>query len=204
MTCRRFRGTSHASKPDQPMDVAAEACVRIAGIFVVSIGRAALVRARIPASASQDSCLPRFGPARILRGAFAIILFLVEVVAPFPHVAVHVIQAPCIGLTRPHRLRAAGAILFEPRVLAKQAGTVAERILRPAAGAAGVFPLGLRGQSIPAGRNVASPRRGIIAGRQAFQPGTGVAVFGRVFPPDLLDGTLRVFPSRRIAPVSGG
>src|SRR6516165_10132783 len=69
---------------------------------VEAMGRARITGSIVPGAAAEDVVRARRGTARI-DGA-ALLVGRVVIRAPFPHVAIHVVQAPGIGLALPHRV----------------------------------------------------------------------------------------------------
>src|SRR5512132_2359223 len=78
---------------------------------------------------------------RIIARTVLVVVFLVPVPAPFPHVAVHVVKAEGIRSFLPDRVGVVARVPFAPGILAQLLEIVAERLLGRAAGTASVFPL---------------------------------------------------------------
>src|SRR5256885_1737478 len=91
----RYSGV--AADEAKAVDVVAETDIRIARTFVVAIPGAAILGAESPGAAAQHFVLTFIRPSWILAGRFLVIVHLVEIVAPFPHVAGHVVESPRIG-----------------------------------------------------------------------------------------------------------
>ncbi len=72
----------------------------------------------------------------------------IEIEAPFGDVAVHVVQAPCVGFLQSDRMRLVAAVLEMPGMFIETFRIVAKMPGRRGAGAAGVFPFRLGGQTI--------------------------------------------------------
>src|SRR5438876_629963 len=65
--------------------------------------RRAEVQARIdPPAASTDSLRPHHRPRRVFLRAVGVIVLVPPIDTPLPDVAVHVEEAPGVGLVRPH------------------------------------------------------------------------------------------------------
>ena len=79
-------------------------------------------------------------------GELRIVTVIIPILAPLPHVPVHIIQPPGVRLLLAHRMRLAVRVARIPGVLAKPSLIVAEAILRRASGPTGIFPLGFAGQ----------------------------------------------------------
>ncbi len=110
----------------------------------------------------------------------------------------HVVEAPGIGLLLPDRVRGSAGVGRVPGVLGQLAHAAAEAVLAARAGPAGIFPLGLRGQPIPIGVEVAHPRVLVVAGFEPLGQRPVVAVEGRIGPVDLLQRMAGPFEVRRV------
>src|SRR5207249_8074592 len=88
------------------------------------------------------------GPAWVILGARPVIVFVVNVVAPFGHVAVHIEQSPRIGFFLTDRVRLLGGVVDEPGKISELARVVAKRIVLIRPSAASVFPFCLSGQAV--------------------------------------------------------
>ena len=117
-------------------------CV-VAGAEPVAIGGAGVIAVVIPRAAAQDAFLAGQVEPCAAVGRRALIGFGTHVRAPFPHVAVHVVEAELVRLLLPHRVRPALRVSFVPSQRIKVAREVAGR-----AGAAGILPFGFRRQAI--------------------------------------------------------
>src|SRR5437867_4013262 len=131
---------SHAAKP---IDVVAETVIGIAGALVVAIPGTAVLGTESPRPTAQHFILTFGRTSGILAGRFLVIVHLVEVVAPFPHVAGHVVEAPRIRLLLTDWPGMSARVLVEPRVVAQLRRTVSEEICGRGAGPAGILPFGL-------------------------------------------------------------
>src|SRR2546430_13656162 len=101
------------------IDVISERTIRVAGILVITIPGATTLGAESPGAAANNfrfALRRSFGifPRRLL-----IIIHLVKVVAPFPHVAAHVVKAPWIGLFLAYWPGTSARIFVEPGVIAQ-------------------------------------------------------------------------------------
>src|SRR5262249_47142119 len=67
---------------------------------------------------------------------------------PIRHIPVHVVQTPRVGLLLAHLVVLVLAVVKVPGVLVELACVVAERIGRPGARAASIFPFGLGWQAV--------------------------------------------------------
>src|SRR5262249_4714542 len=79
-------------------------------------------------------------------GSVGVLLVVIE--APLGDVAVHVVQAPWVGLLLADLVRQVVGVPGEPRVVAEFARVVAEAVGSGGAGAAGPLPLRLRRQAV--------------------------------------------------------
>jgi hypothetical protein len=86
---------------------------------VGAAGRPAVPRRLVPATAANHAFrAPRRSP-RIVRRRLRIIVLVVPVLAPLPHVAMHIIQSPRAGPLPAHRVRHPARIAVEPPVTPK-------------------------------------------------------------------------------------
>ena len=124
--------------------------------------RRAAVPGTVPPATAPDHPEPGLDRTlRVICRRLGIVLGLVPVPAPLPHVAVHVEQAPQV---RPHGAARNGqwrvrVTLVEPRVLAQQALIAAATEGRGCPGAAGVFPFGFGRQTETIARRIEVPNR---------------------------------------------
>ena len=84
----------------------------------------------------------------VLCGGFAVVLGIVRILAPFPGVAVHIEQAPCVRFLLTHRMRLISGVPIVPSVAVQLGLAVTEIIARRAPRAASVLPLGLGRQAV--------------------------------------------------------
>src|SRR5207245_2527361 len=96
--------------------VRAETRVGINRKLFMAVGGAAFVGGAVPGAAAQNSHFPRRRALRIVAGTLRIITFSVEIVAPLPHIAVHVVEAPAVGQLLSHRPRHSPRVPLEPGV----------------------------------------------------------------------------------------
>src|SRR6202022_4554755 len=101
------------------------------------------------------------------------------------HVAVHVVEAPGIGLLLTYRMGLLVRVVREPTIFTELARVAAERVIRVGAGSTGVFPLCLRRQPVAVGLKVARRRVLVITRRQPLGFGASVAIEGGLDPSDL-------------------
>src|SRR5207302_8755934 len=104
-----------------------------------------------PGPAAHDVARPAAGSLRVLTGR--LVGGAVPVAAPLPDVAVHVIQAPGVGLVgadagRPPQVRppggaAVGVVAVEVGLGGAEGGAAVKRLGRRGPAPAGVFPLRL-------------------------------------------------------------
>src|SRR4029077_3024357 len=113
--------------------------------------------------------------AGIVPGALLIVFGVILVEHPFDHVAVHVVEAPGVGLFAANFLVFEIAVLFEPGVLSQLSGVIAKKIGGRSPGAAGVFPFGLRWEAKELAGLGAEPLA-IFAGGVLCHGDRGVAV----------------------------
>ena len=87
-----------------------------------------------------------------------IVSLAVPILAPLPHVPVHVIEPPGVGLLLANRVRCIPRVGFVPGIITQLRFLVAKAILRRRPGPTGIFPLGLAGQhelaSLPSGLRI--------------------------------------------------
>ena len=81
-------GISNAAKA---IDIISKADIRIAGIFIIAITGATVLGAESPCSAANHFTLTVFRPSGVFFGRFLVVVYLIEVVAPLPYIAAHVI-----------------------------------------------------------------------------------------------------------------
>src|SRR5262249_34191378 len=91
-------GDTALSRPSKAIAVGAEAGVRVGRELLVAVGGAALVRGAVPGAAAQHTHLTGGRAGRSALTALGVIVVAVPVIAPLPDVAVHVMQAPAVGL----------------------------------------------------------------------------------------------------------
>ena len=183
---------SHAT---ESVGLVALADVRRRGIVRLAGGAGDVLRAFLPRAAAQDAFRAAFRAARILP-AFGILR--VEIVAPFCHVAVHVVQPERVGLLLADRLRGVVGVVARPRMGGELLFIAVEIQLARGACAAGVLPFGLRRQTIAVGGEIAFPRAGRVARRQAFRLGAEIAEQRGVRPADAFDGMVVMLEFRGI------
>src|SRR5205807_1225654 len=111
-------------------------------------GGAAVAHVVVPAAAAQDAGGAASGTGRVGFRAFLVIVGGVPVGRPLEGVAMHVVEAPGIGLLLADRVRLESGVPSEPGVLNQVLVVVAEAELALCAGPAAVFPLGFRGQGV--------------------------------------------------------
>src|SRR4051812_6681443 len=122
------------------------------GGLVETVARPAHLGERVAAPPADDPVGPRRpgAPAvavdRVHHRGAAVEIDVVVVLAPFPHVAVQVVQPECVGLARAHLLDLAPGALAVPGV-PRQRALVWAAPLPPGGGAAGELPFGLGGQA---------------------------------------------------------
>src|SRR5207247_658794 len=85
----------HATKA---VDIIAKTHIRIAGTLVVAVAGSAILGAEPPSTAANHLVWAFIRPARVPSRGARIIVHLVEIVAPLPDVAAHVVKTPRIGL----------------------------------------------------------------------------------------------------------
>src|SRR5581483_9109069 len=100
---------------------------------------------RFPGAAAKDVLFAISRSTRVLLGTRLIIALVIHVVAPLGHVAVHVEQAPGVGLLLADRMRLLGGIIDKPGIVAQLSGLAAEGVVRIRSSPASIFPFRLRG-----------------------------------------------------------
>src|SRR5262245_3297379 len=142
-----------------------------------------------PAAAAEDpaGALARAGGIRRRRAA--VVTHVVAVPAPLGHVAVHVVEAPGVGLLRPDRMGRAGGVVGTPGVGGQRLDVLAAAPARLAAGAAGVLPFGLGRQTVarPAPYRDGVALAYLVVRRQAVPLAETVAEAHRLDPRYRLD-----------------
>src|SRR5579872_328902 len=78
-------------------DTKADVVVLPIGRIAAAVRRAALFGSGVPRAAAQHAPFPFLGSFRVLLGTVLVVVAVVPVLAPFPDVAVHVVQAPFVG-----------------------------------------------------------------------------------------------------------
>src|SRR5207247_10607180 len=96
-------GLDAFARAAETITVGTEAGIGIDRKFLEAAGGPALFGHGVPGAAAQHAHLPGARPARVVGWALAVIALAIIVVTPLPHVAVHVIEAPAVGLLLPHR-----------------------------------------------------------------------------------------------------
>src|SRR2546421_3818189 len=102
-----LRGGGGLPDTAEAIDVVAEADVGIAGAFVVAISRAAILGAESPGAPAKHFVLAFVRAAWIFAGRLRVIVHLIEIIAPLPHIAGNVMESPGIGLFLAHGARVA-------------------------------------------------------------------------------------------------
>src|SRR5262249_10989284 len=131
------------------------------------VGRARLRGVVVPGTAAVDALLALARAGRVVHDRVLVIARVEAVPAPSGHVAVHVVQAPRVGLLLADGVSPAARVARVPGVFVELLGVVAERPARLGAGAAGVLPLRLGRQPVA---GAAEHRDGrfldVVVGRQ--------------------------------------
>src|SRR5207253_684524 len=109
--------------------VGAEAGVGVNGELPMTVGRPALLGGAVPGAAAQDAHRAGGRTARVLRRTVLVVGCAVPVVAPLPDVAVHLVEAPAVGLLLAHRPGLALRMRLEPGVFRQLGLVVTEAIL---------------------------------------------------------------------------
>src|SRR5437016_9810720 len=148
LTCLLPGGADSLSHAAKTIDVVTEADIGVARAFVVAIPGAAVIGTESPRATAQHFVLTFVRTFGILAGSLLVIVHLVEVVAPFPHVAGHVVESPRIRLLQTDWPGMSARVLVKPRVVAQFCGAVSEEIRGRGAGPAGILPLGLGRQPV--------------------------------------------------------
>src|SRR5262249_36515587 len=91
--------------------------------------------------------VPGPAPTRLAVGVGALVAGPPGVGAPLPDVAMHVVQAPGVGLLAAHRRVVAGGVALEPSAGAPRLPVVAETVVAGRPGPAGILPFRLRRQA---------------------------------------------------------
>ncbi len=109
------------SFPDaaKAVDVVSETNVRISRILVVAIPGATALCAKSPRAAANNFGFALRRSSGVFSRGLRIIIHLVKVVAPFPHVAAHVVKTPWIGLFLAYRPWMSARVFVEPGVIAQ-------------------------------------------------------------------------------------
>ena len=93
--CRRV------SRGKRPPDTEAKAVVPVAGVEPVAVGRAEELRGAVPGTAADDTAIAiSTGPRRTVCGR-TVVVVMIAILDPLPHVAGRVVKAELIGSERP-------------------------------------------------------------------------------------------------------
>src|SRR5882672_3696454 len=96
--------------------IAGQACVGEAWRLTEPVRRSQSICRRFPGAATQDILLAVSWSTRVLLGTVLVVGLVVGILAPLGDVAVHVEQAPGVGLLLADGMRLLGAIVAEPGV----------------------------------------------------------------------------------------
>ena len=133
-----------------------------------------------PGTAASDVRIGFRGDVPGFGGDFAgelfVVIGIVLIEAPFGDVAVHVVEAPGVGLFLADFLILQIAVVAEPRVFAEFRGVITEGVSGGRSGAAGVFPLGFGRQAIEVAGLCAEPLAIFVGGMLRHADG-GIAIF---------------------------
>jgi hypothetical protein len=173
-----LRGDPEQAKP--------QGAVAVASLDDATIRRAALMCITVPAAAAPHSVRARRGTLRVSRWCGWI--RLIPVLHPLPHVAVHIVQAPGIGLALSYGMGRATCIGRIPGVGVQAPGVTPKTIGRGGTSARGIFPLRLGGQAILA---------------PSFSGVQGAYELLHIVPGDALDRVVRARKAARIRPHDG-
>jgi len=166
-----------------------------AGVFAGTPGGAKTLGSVLPSSAAQNLYFSFLGPAGILGRARLIVVFGIDIIAPFGDIAVHVIEPPAIRLFLPHPVGLPERVARVPGVFFQGARVTSEIALACGPRAAGVFPFRFGGKAVSVGLEITLPRPAflMIAGLQTLGPRTEIAVQNGVCPRDRIDRFARTF-----------
>src|SRR5262249_39675843 len=112
-------GSRSFSRAAKAVNVVTETDICITGILIVAIARAAALGAESPGTTANHFGLALSRPSWIFSRRLRVIVHFVEIIAPFPDVAAHVVKAPRIRLLLADRAGTSTGILIEPRVIAE-------------------------------------------------------------------------------------
>ena len=101
------------------IDVISETNIRVAGILVITIPGTTALGAESPGAAANNFGFALRRSSGIFPRGLLIIIHLVKVVAPFPHIPANVIETPRIGLFLAYRPGTSARVFVEPGVIAQ-------------------------------------------------------------------------------------
>src|SRR5437879_6926554 len=107
------------SDATKAIDVVSETNIRVAGILVVAVSGTTALCAEPPRAAANNFRFTIGRSSGIFPRRLLIIIHLVKVVAPFPHVAAHVVKTPWIGLFLAYWPGTSARVFVEPGVIAQ-------------------------------------------------------------------------------------
>ena len=142
--------------------------------------------------------MPLGRSARVLLRAGLVIVRVVDILAPLGHVAVHVEEAPRIGLLLADGMRLLGGVVGEPGEVAELPRFVAERVVGIGPGPAGVFPFRLGRQPVAVRLEIALAGVLVVARLESFEARPGVAEAGRLRPGHLFHRQVRPLEMGRV------
>ena len=143
----RNTGFARLTCPAKLEDAQAQVVVPVPRRAEVAVGRPAAPGGDEPATAAKHAVRARCRSRRIVHRRLRIVTAIIPILAPLPHVPVHVIQPPGVRLLLAHRMRLAARVLVIPGVFAQLRLVVPKAIPRLAPRPAGIFPLRLAGQA---------------------------------------------------------
>ena len=118
----------------------AEAAAAVAGHVAAAVPRAAAPHVAAPATAAVPTVRPTVRPCRI--GLRVTAITASPILAPFPHVARHIVEAQFIGMLGLHGMGLVTAVAVIPRHVVNVAATAVLGVAALVASAGGELPLG--------------------------------------------------------------
>jgi len=109
-------GTPNTTKA---IDIISKADIYIARIFIIAVAGATVLIAKFPRTAANHFGFAVLRSSGVFLMILLIIVYLIEIIAPLPYVAAHVIQSPRVGPLLAYRVGVSAGVLVKPGIVSQ-------------------------------------------------------------------------------------